>query len=171
MSATCSIAGCGAKVLGRGWCSKHYDRWRRNGDPEAIARRPNGSGSPDGADGSGYVRHHVNGKLTRDHIVVAERALGRKLPAGAQVHHVDENKQNNSPRNLVICQDDAYHKLLHQRARALKACGHASFRRCPFCKTYGDPADMVSFGASGFAHRECRQTYNTAYQARTRVAV
>lgn len=33
----CSIAGCdkltGMKGTARGWCSKHYNRWKRNGDP------------------------------------------------------------------------------------------------------------------------------------------
>lgn len=30
----CSVDGCGKPILNsRGWCSKHYQRWRRNGDP------------------------------------------------------------------------------------------------------------------------------------------
>ena len=58
------------------------------------------------------------------HILVAEKALGRLLPKGAQVHHVDGNPRNNSNRNLVICQDMAYHKLLHYRTRVVKAGGN-----------------------------------------------
>ena len=61
------------------------------------------------ADSWGYVDEHV---------VVAERALGKHLPAGAVVHHVDVNRRNNAPTNLVICQDAAYHKLLHARLNA-----------------------------------------------------
>jgi hypothetical protein len=30
---TCSIAGCEAKVVARGWCSAHYQRWSNHGDP------------------------------------------------------------------------------------------------------------------------------------------
>lgn len=31
---TCSVKGClGAAVNGRGWCGKHYARWRTHGDP------------------------------------------------------------------------------------------------------------------------------------------
>lgn len=43
---TCSIEGCGrVELLRRGWCNKHYIRWRLNGDPLALkptphARRP-----------------------------------------------------------------------------------------------------------------------------------
>lgn len=29
----CSIDGCLTSALARGWCGKHYDRWRANGDP------------------------------------------------------------------------------------------------------------------------------------------
>lgn len=33
---TCSIESCGTPVLCRGWCSKHYARWRATGDPLGI---------------------------------------------------------------------------------------------------------------------------------------
>jgi HNH endonuclease len=52
------------------------------------------------------------------HVLVAEKALGKPLPKGAIVHHVDGNTLNNAPSNLVICQDQAYHCLLHKRQRA-----------------------------------------------------
>lgn len=29
----CSVAGCGRPRHGRGWCTKHYQRWKRHGDP------------------------------------------------------------------------------------------------------------------------------------------
>ena len=29
----CSIDGCGGKVQARGWCFKHYMRWRKHGSP------------------------------------------------------------------------------------------------------------------------------------------
>ena len=36
----CSIEGCGNKPLARTWCSKHYYRWKRTGDPLATSRTP-----------------------------------------------------------------------------------------------------------------------------------
>lgn len=36
MSAACSIAVCENRAQARGWCSAHYARWRRNGDPLAY---------------------------------------------------------------------------------------------------------------------------------------
>lgn len=33
---TCSIKKCPNDAIARGWCSKHYAIWRRNGDPLAV---------------------------------------------------------------------------------------------------------------------------------------
>lgn len=91
-----------------------------------------------------------------EHILVAEKVFGKYLPDGAIVHHIDGDVSNNNPHNLVICQDVAYHLLLHQRERALNDCGHASWRRCMFCRNYDDPEKMYSPRRSGAYHRECR---------------
>ena len=34
----CSIEGCTNQVLSRGWCSTHYMRWYRYGDPFGIRK-------------------------------------------------------------------------------------------------------------------------------------
>lgn len=36
---TCSVADCDAPTSGRGLCSKHWQRWRRTGDPEKLVGR------------------------------------------------------------------------------------------------------------------------------------
>ncbi len=38
----CSIEGCESPSMGRSWCSKHYERWKRNGDPLLITREEPG---------------------------------------------------------------------------------------------------------------------------------
>lgn len=55
-----------------------------------------------------------------EHIVIAERALGKFLPDGTVVHHVNDNRSENVGRNLVICQDQGYHNLLHERRDAYR---------------------------------------------------
>lgn len=85
------------------------------------------------ATSSGYVR---------EHILVAERAFGGPLPDHAVLHHVDSNRANNENSNLVICEDQSFHRLLHTRADALKACGHPDWLRCRYCKQYDDPKNL-----------------------------
>lgn len=71
----------------------------------AIVRAP---GHPKASERGGWVLEHV---------IVAERALGKFLPPKAEVHHWNRDKQDNRNENLVICQDRAYHFLLHRRMR------------------------------------------------------
>lgn len=74
------------------------------------------------------------GQLVGEHVLVAEKAFGRMLPPEAEVHHVNENKGDNQNRNLVICQDGAYHKLLHARRRIVDAGGNPDTdRMCSRC--------------------------------------
>lgn len=34
----CAIEGCDRAVLARGWCTTHYYRWRRHGDPTRTVK-------------------------------------------------------------------------------------------------------------------------------------
>jgi len=61
---------------------------------------------------------------------VAERTLGKPLPPGVVVHHADGILSNDSPGNLVLCEDHAYHMLLHKRARIEARKGNKLAQRC-----------------------------------------
>ena len=51
----------------------------------------------------GYVNTRYRGHVLPEHRVVMERILGRPLKRGIEsVHHVDGNRENNSPENLEL---------------------------------------------------------------------
>jgi hypothetical protein len=115
-----------------------------------------------------------NGQRPQVHVhrVITERALGYPLPPGAEVHHIDNDPRNTSPSNLVICQDKAYHKLLHIRSLALKESGHADWRKCQYCKRWDAP-ELLSIvvgrpdprgrktARTYIYHKECARKYRS----------
>lgn len=58
----------------------------------------------------------------REHVLVAEDALGRKMPEGWEVHHINEIKLDNRPQNLVICETRRLHGLMHALPDLIKRC-------------------------------------------------
>lgn len=102
-----------------------------------------------------------------DHVAVAVRALGKPLPKGVEVHHVNGVRSDNRGCNLVICQDHAYHSLLHQRARSLAACGHPSWKRCWICDRYDDPRNFNC----AHVHQECSNHRTRESRARLKAGI
>jgi hypothetical protein len=117
----------------------------------------------------GHPRADQRGYVS-DHILTCEKALGKFLPEGTIPHHIDGDKKNNDPGNLVLCQDREYHNLLHRREIALRKCGYPSWRKCWICKQYDDPNNLVigkrqKNGSQKIYHRECRNQYRRAQNA------
>lgn len=113
----CYVDGCDNQI-GRsdGLCEMHAQRMVRYGRLHNVMN----SKGEGGQDSNGYFVITVNGRRVLEHIYKAEQALGKPLPEGAVVHHVNGVKHDNdTPFNLVICPDQAYHLLLHRRAKEL----------------------------------------------------
>ncbi len=96
-----------------------------------------------------------------EHIAIAEKALGKFLPQGAEVHHFDFNRSNNANTNLVICQDHAYHHHLHRRQRVKQFGGNPDTDkicyRCKKCCDMTENFHRLSRSPDGHTNicREC----------------
>jgi hypothetical protein len=60
---------------------------------------------------SGYRITYRNGRRDYEHRLVAEEAIGRPLEKGEVVHHIDGNRANNAPENLLVMPVSEHDKL------------------------------------------------------------
>jgi len=107
----CTIEGCENAKLARGWCPKHYARWRSTGDP-LKTRKPTGGRKPVDptrsfwskvdADGdcwewkgamrpNGYGVFATNGKNVGAHRFAWENLIG-PIPEGLVIDHLCKNR-------------------------------------------------------------------------------
>lgn len=102
-----------------------------------------------------------------EHVKVVSDALGKSLPATARVHHVNGVRDDNRPSNLVACENDAYHALLHYRQRALEECGNANWLRCQICGEWDEPSELYTSKTNTY-HSDCHAARMRAYKAKQR---
>lgn len=103
----------------------------------------------------------THGLAMPEHIVVAERQLGRPLYRGAEVHHKDQNPANNDPTNLQVCKNAEEHREIHRalkrvkKAKMLGSPNRLNWEKCKHCNRWGPPWDMVRL-SDGFKHVYCK---------------
>lgn len=108
MTRLCSIDGCGRSHDAQGFCTAHWKRWRKHGDPLAGGTpRGNSAGSPArylrevvltydgdeclfwpfGKDGHGYAEAKVDGRMVSVHRFVCQKAHGDPPSTGLDAAH------------------------------------------------------------------------------------
>ena len=89
-----------------------------------------------------------------EHILIAEKILGKYINLPIVVHHHSSNE-------LVICENQSYHLFLHKRKRALQSCGHSHWLKCTICKQYDDPKNMyITPKGNHHWHNKCMAIYH-----------
>ena len=90
---------------------------------------------------NGYEEVQINNKHYYKHRLVAKQILGRDLKPEEVVHHIDENRANNSKDNLMVFRSTRDHSLFHSGYKIKKVKGvwrvaedPKLARLCPICK-------------------------------------
>lgn len=112
---------------------------------------------------TGYVEiigANGSGKHRREHIMIAEAAIGHVLTRAAMVHHVNEIRTDNRHANLVVLASQSEHMEIHRKMRVRAAGGDPWLDRiCCFCKLALPASDFYRFNSrrDGFRYSSyCR---------------
>lgn len=150
-NATCSIPDCDRPTLARGWCSMHWQRWKRNGDPNIVhaprdkteaerfwakVRKTDGCWLWTGyVDDTGYGRPHRG----LAHRYAYEQTVG-PIPAGMTLDHLCHNADKacrggpNCPHRRCVRPDHLAPRPGRQNTRAsehTEASKNAAKTHCP----------------------------------------
>ena len=126
----------------------------------------------------GYVRRYAPNHPRADsrsyvpeHVLVAEAAVGYYLPRSVKVHHFNLIRTDNANTNLVVCENEAYHVLLHVRQRVADAGGDPNKDKiCSHCKIPKEHKafrpDRNTYDGMSTCCRECRVKHYDAKRNR-----
>lgn len=138
MAKRCTIDGCDSATYSRGWCCKHYTRWKKHGDPNTVVQVQHHGLSlrervlmylpPESGEGcwewtghrdpNGYGRLSVNGTPTLAHRLSWTVFKGPLKPEQFVLHRCD-NPRCVKPEHLFLGtqQDNTADKMAKKRHR------------------------------------------------------
>ena len=117
----CKIKGCNKKHIALGFCPMHYARFK--GYNKIKLNEPNKhphNGEGWHIDKDGYKQIIFNGKYRREHRVIMENSICRKLLSEELVHHINGNILDNRIENLEIMSFAEHAKKHNQTIPLLK---------------------------------------------------
>lgn len=110
-----------------GVCYQSLQYWREKWDlPKLKPAQKSGADHPNWRGGVvqdryGYRLVYTPGRkghpYSYEHVVVAEAAIGRRIRKGKHVHHINGDKLDNRPENLLVMTDSEHRKLHRQVER------------------------------------------------------
>ena len=173
MKNLCAIPGCNKFVFGHGFCSAHYSRWRRHGDPLAGRTTPGTPvelrlwpfikrGDPDQCwewqgprDKAGYGWLKINGTTISAYRLAYQLLTKTIVPTGLTMDHLCRNPPCCNPKHL---------QPVPERTNLLRGTGtsaqNARKHQCPA----GHPYDLLNTRFNNRGERCCRTC--TAAQSR-----
>ncbi|WP_082549806.1 HNH endonuclease signature motif containing protein [Mesorhizobium sp. Root157] len=179
----CIIDGCEKRVLGRGWCAMHYNRWRKNGDPNKVKQHQNhglslierlmarcdDTGScwewTGSADSKGYGRLNLGDTPILVHRASWEAFRG-PIPEGMFVCHRCDNPRCFRPEHLFLGDqqmnmDDKMSKKRHRYGVSRGAdhgCAKLTEQQVRDIRASSGPSRIIAerFGISGRQVRDIR---------------
>jgi hypothetical protein len=166
----CSIEECDRPAWARTWCSLHYNRWSRNGDPlKAIQRwtqtpeerfwakvhKTEGCWVWTAPTNGGYGHIAIDGRCRMAHRVAYEWSVG-PIPAGLVIDHLCRNR---------ACVNPAHMEVVTHQVNILQGTGaSASAARRTHC-----PQGHLLDGRKSVGSRYCK-TCNRERERRKREA-
>ncbi len=116
---------CGGEFEGyeserkRGRCKYCSVECRNKAHGDKIAGGKNKSWKGGRGLDNGYISIRIGKRQRkREHVLIAEKVLGRKIKKGEVIHHINGIKSDNRNRNLIIC-TNSYHVYLHNKMAKL----------------------------------------------------
>ena len=76
----------------------------------------------------------LNDGCVYEHVIIAEKILGRPLSSEEVIHHKDENRKNNDPSNIMVFRTNEDHSRYHKQKSGLREMGDKTYT-CDKIKT------------------------------------